>query len=84
MSEQMVRNSVQSDRKEQSIAFVSQTLAHSEQNYSQIEKKSLALISGVKYFHQYIYKSKFVLVTQTDYNPLLLLQVGTLTGRIFT
>ena len=53
---------------EQPIAFASRTLSCSEVNYSQMEKKALAIIFGVCKFHQYLYGKPFVLVT--DHKPL--------------
>ena len=48
---------------------MSRTLVSSERYYSQIVKEALALIYGDKYFHKYLYGSKFVLVT--DHKPFL-------------
>ena len=51
------------DGQEQPIAFASRTSSKSEQNYSQIEKKALALILGFKKFHLYLCGRTFTLVT---------------------
>ena len=60
---------VLSDGTERPIAFASRTLSPSETNYTQLEKEALALIFGIKKFHQYLYGRHFVLVT--DHKPLM-------------
>lgn len=40
----------------------------SEQNYSQIEKETLAVVFGTEHFNQYVYCAKFVV--ESDHKPL--------------
>ena len=56
------------DNSERPIAFASRTLNKTEKGYSQIDKEALAIVFGVKRFHQYIYGNHFTLIT--DHRPL--------------
>ena len=50
------------------IAFASRTLNPAERGYSQIDKEALALVWGIRRFHQYLYGHRFILIT--DHQPL--------------
>lgn len=58
-----------SDGTEHPIAYASRSLSPPERNYSQLDKEGLAMVFGVKKFHQYVYGRKFEI--STDHKPLL-------------
>ena len=56
------------DGQEHLIAFTSRTLGRAEKNYSQLEKEGLAIIFGVKKFHQFLFGHHFIILS--DHKPL--------------
>ena len=50
------------------IAYASRTMASAEKRYSHMDKEALAIIFGLKRFHQYLYGRKFIIYT--DHKPL--------------
>lgn len=57
------------DGVERPVCFASRTLNKAERNYSQLEKEALALVFGVRKFHNYLWGQSFSLIT--DHKPLL-------------
>lgn len=55
------------DQSEHPIAYASRALSTTERKYSQLDKEALAIIFGVKRFHQYIYGRKFIILS--DHEP---------------
>jgi hypothetical protein len=53
---------------EHPIAFASHTLGTAEKNYSQLEKEGIAIIFGVKRFHQFLFGRHFIILS--DHKPL--------------
>ena len=58
-----------SNGREAPVAYYSRTLSSAERNYAQIDKEALAIISGIKKFHNFLFGMKFEI--QTDHKPLL-------------
>ena len=56
---------------ERPIAYVSRTLNPAEKRYSQLDKEALAIVSGVKKFHNYLYGRNFII--ESDHKPLFYL-----------
>ena len=52
---------------ERPVCFASRTLTKAEQNYSHLDKEALAIVFGVKKYHQYLYGRQFEI--KTDHKP---------------
>jgi len=50
------------------VAFASRSLAPTENKYAQFDKEALAIVYGVKKFHQYLFGRKFLI--PSDHKPL--------------
>lgn len=57
-----------SDGTDRPIAYSSCTLAPAEKRYYQLDKEGLAVIFGLKKFHQYLFGCHFIIFT--DHKPL--------------
>ena len=64
-----VLSHVMEDGSERPIAYASRSLSVSERNYSHLDKEALAIVFGVKHFHQYVYGRPFVI--HSDHKPLI-------------
>ena len=56
-----VLSHVNEDGEEKPIAYSSCSLAPAEKKYAQLEKEGLAIVFGVKKFHQYLYGRRFTI-----------------------
>ncbi len=63
-----VLSHVMEDGQERPIAYTSRTLNVAEKRYSQLDKEALAIISGVKKFHNFLFGRQFTI--QSDHQPL--------------
>ena len=63
-----VLSHIMEDGSEKPIAFASRSLATAEKKYSQLDKEGLAVVFGVKKFHQYLFGTSFTI--KSDHRPL--------------
>jgi len=66
----------ESEQTKHPVAFASRKLLPREQNYSIIEREALAIVCGVKKYHNYLYGQHFYL--ETDHHPLQFLNEASL------
>ena len=64
----VLSHKMQDGRKKQLIAFASCSLSKTECKYAQLVKEYLAIVFGVKKFHQYLFGCKFIIYL--DHKPL--------------
>lgn len=57
------------DGTERPIAYASRSLSVAERKYSHLDKEALAIVFGVKHFHQYVYGCSFII--HSDHKPLM-------------
>ena len=57
------------DGSERPIAYASRSLSIAERKYSHLDKEALAIVFGVKHFHQYVYGHSFTI--HSDHKPLM-------------
>lgn len=64
----VVLSHLMEDGSERPVAYASRSFAPAEKKYSQIEKEGLAIVFGVKKFHQYLLGRRFIVFS--DHKPL--------------
>ena len=64
----VVLSHLMEDGSERPVAYASRSLAPAEKKYFQIEKEGLAIVFGVKNFHQYLLGRRFIVFS--DHKPL--------------
>ena len=62
-----VLSHIMPDGVERPVAYASRTLTTAEKNYSQLEKEGLAVVYGVKKFHNYLCGRHFLI--ESDHQP---------------
>ncbi|XP_039213747.1 uncharacterized protein K02A2.6-like, partial [Crotalus tigris] len=64
-----VLSHLRSDGTQVPVAYYSRTLSSAERNYAQIDREALAVVAGIKKFHDFLYGRHFTVFT--DHKPLL-------------